>query len=127
MHRLLKVIIDSKIYFVDIGSGWASIKPFPIDKEINYKCCGIEFFSKIDNLKQILTIKMTRKLKNKINQTDIICEIPFESKPENEILEDIKNRFQNKSIYPFEKKLRYSFILNNAFYFIRDDEVFIYE
>ncbi|SFV66284.1 hypothetical protein MNB_SV-14-1793 [hydrothermal vent metagenome] len=44
-----------------------------------------------------------------------------------EILEKMEKRFSNKSIYPFDGKLLYSFIHEDTFYLIRGDKKFVYK
>ncbi|NQY54719.1 MAG: hypothetical protein HRT42_14245, partial [Campylobacteraceae bacterium] len=31
-HRLLKVYIEGKYYFADVGNAWPSVRMFPVDK-----------------------------------------------------------------------------------------------
>jgi len=119
-HRLLKVKVDNRNFFVDIGTGWATIKPFPLDKEIKYECYGIEFKSIISQNIMSIWIKKDNK------PYEEMCSIPLRSKSEKEILNDIQDRYKDISIYPFEKSLRYSFIADDNFYFIRGNETFTY-
>lgn len=117
-HRVLKVWIGDKIYFADIGNGWPSIKLFSADTETKYECFGIEFSTKvfIDHLK----IYQTRNNKKR----NTVC-IPFMSKVEDDIEDDISTRFEVSS-YPFVGKFRFSQVIENEFLFIRDDTLHRY-
>lgn len=117
-HRVLKVWIDDKIYFADIGNGWPSIKLFSMDVETQYECFGIQFSTKIyrDHLK----IYQTR---NNIKR-NTVC-IPFQSKGEHKIKDDISKRFDVTS-YPFINKFRFSQVIGQSFLFVRDNTLHRY-
>jgi len=124
-HRLLKLSIDNQEYFIDIGTGWPTIKPFPVDKEISYSCCGIIFSSKLDN--NYLRIFMKRRdVESGEYREEELTSIPLKSKPEQDILNDIKNRYRDTALYPFSNSLRYSFIDGDSFIFIRGDNKYLY-
>jgi len=120
IHKLLKVQIDGKFYFVDVGFAWPTIKPFPLDEPIEYYCYGIGFRSIIKEKCMEIQVKRDGK------EYEEFFVIPFVSKSEEEILKKIENRFVDKESYPFDGKLIYSFIHEDTFYFIRGDKKFVY-
>ena len=120
MHKLLKVEIDEKFYFVDVGFAWPTIKAFPLDEPIEYYVYGIGFRSIIEEEYMEIQIKRDGK------EYEEFFIIPFVSKSEEEILEKIEKRFSNKDVYPFDGTLLYSFIHEDTFYFIRGDKKFVY-
>lgn len=120
-HRLLKVKVDGHYYFVDVGIGWPTIKPLPISYETEYECCGLYFKSKIYGEEIIVSMK-----KDDFGYKEM-CRIPLVGKSEELILEDINNRYNDVSIYPFSNELRYSIKNNNTFTFVRGEQKFEYK
>ena len=120
IHKLLKVEIDGRFYFIDVGFGWPTIKAFPLDEPIEYFCYGIGFRSIIKEESMEIQVKKDGK------EYEEFFTIPFASKSEEEILQKIEDRFSNKPDYPFDGTLLYSFIHEDAFYFIRGDKKFVY-
>lgn len=118
-HRMLTVEIDNKKYFIDCGSGWASPRLFPAFKPIEYSVFGMTFKTKLtaDNL---LLFHKTN------NEFKLMVTIPLVSKPEDEILTDIDNRFNGDIVYPFQNSLRFSKVINNSFYFIKGNRLRIF-
>jgi len=116
-HRVLRLTINNREYFGDVGNGWPSAKLFPAFEDVTYNCYGITFNSKVfaDHLK----IYQTRDGVTKHTVT-----IPLKSKPEEQITYDISNRFDKS--YPFSGKLRFAKIVDDKFLFIRDSELHIY-
>lgn len=119
-HRLLRIHIADKNYFADIGSGWPSIYLFPADEVLEYDAYGISFKTVIKK-QQIL---LFRKSQNTYRQ---MVNIPFFEKPKEAIMKDIKSRFENISIYPFRRSLRFSQVVNDVFYFLRGTDLYIYK
>ncbi|AMC11915.1 hypothetical protein Lupro_11845 [Lutibacter profundi] len=118
-HRMLSVMIENKKYFIDIGSGWPSLKLFPEFTPIEYSVYGMSFKTEIFENKLIIY----HKIKNIYKQ---IIDVPKISKSESEILCDIENRYKDTSIYPFSNSLRFSIIKDDSFYFIKGNTLRIY-
>lgn len=118
-HRMLTVEFDNQKYFIDVGSGWASIKLFPAFKEIQYSILGMTFKTAFldDNL---LLFHKTN------NEFKLMSKIPLNQKPEEKILLEIKNRFNNKTAYPFQNSLRFSKAIDNSFYFLKGNKLRIF-
>jgi len=118
-HRMLSVEIDKQNYFIDVGSGWASTKLFPAFAPIEYSVYGMTFKTEIfaDNI--VLFHKTDNEFKAMVT-------IPLRTKSEELILAEIKNRFADTSIYPFQNSLRFSKVKDNSFYFIKGDTLRIY-
>lgn len=118
-HRMLSVEVDNQKYFIDCGSGWASIKLFPAFKPTEYSVFGMTFKTELSADNLLLFHKTNDEFK-------LMITIPLKSKSEDEILSDIENRFNGKIIYPFQNSLRFSKIVDNSFYFIKGNRLRIF-
>lgn len=118
-HRLLTVELDNQIYFIDVGSGWASPKLFPADKPIEYSVYGMTYKTEFSNDNLLLFHKTKDEFK-------LMTIIPLTAKEEAEILLDIENRFDNKNNYPFQNSLRFSKVIGNEFYFLKGNRLRIF-
>ena len=118
-HRMLSVLIDSKKYYIDIGSGWPSLKLFPKFTPIEYSVYGMSFKTEIFDSKLIIYHKTGEDYKQ-------IIDVPVFTKSESDILCDIENRYKDTSIYPFQNSLRFSIIKDDSFYFIKGNVLRIY-
>ena len=118
-HRLLKVYIEGKYYFADVGNAWPSVRMFPVDKNYEYTSYGIKFRSLVfDDYMEIYQFKNDKET--------LSLQIPFKCKSEVEIKEDMKNRFSKNIDYPFLNKIRFAQLFEDKFYFLRDDILHIY-
>lgn len=118
-HRMLLVEINNQTYFIDVGSGWPSTKLLPAFKQIEYSVYGMTFKTQLSDENLLLFHKTTEDLK-------LTCTIPLKQKPEKDIIHDIKNRFDNTTIYPFQNSLRFSKVINNNFYFLKGNRLRIF-
>ncbi|BBM87110.1 arylamine N-acetyltransferase [Candidatus Uabimicrobium amorphum] len=119
IHRLVAVNIEGQTYFADVGNGWPSIKLFPKHYEVRYTCYGITYRSEIKPYS--LKVYQTRRGEERLS-----TEIPFESKNEQQIMDDIKNRFDGSVEYPFSTGLRFSQVVDDKFLFLRDDTLLFF-
>lgn len=119
IHRLVSVALNKKIYFADIGNGWPSIRLFPKDHEVEYRSYGMIYRTIIKE--SSLDVYIARDGKEYHS-----AEIPFRSKNHEDIMDDIKNRFNANISYPFSGGIRFSQIIQENFLFLRDDTLFIY-
>ncbi len=120
-HRMLSVIIEDRKYYIDVGSGWPSVKLFPEFKEIEYSAYGMSFKTEIKDNEIVLYHKT--KASCEYNRMMVI---PKESKSQEDILLDIKNRFVDSSIYPFQDSFRFSIVKDQMFYFIKGFRLRVY-
>jgi len=118
-HRMLTVELDNQKYFIDVGSGWVSLKLFPVFKPTEYSVYGMTFKTELSNDNLLLFHKTNGDFK-------LMITIPLESKSEDKILSDIENRFNDKTVYPFQNSLRFSKVIDNSFYFIKGDKLRIF-
>ena len=118
-HRMLSVLIDDKKHFIDIGSGWPSLKLFPEFMPIEYSVYGMSFKTEVFNNKLIIYHKTGEVYKQ-------IIKVPVSTKSESDILCDIGNRYKDTSIYPFSNSLRFSIIKDDSFYFIKGNVLRIF-
>lgn len=118
-HRMLTVELDNQMYFIDVGSGWASTKLFPAFKPREYSVYGMTFKTEFSNDNLLLFHKTKDEFK-------LMTTIPLTDKEEDEILLDIENRFDNRNIYPFHNSLRFSKVIDNEFYFLKGNRLRIF-
>lgn len=118
-HRMLSLEIDKQNYFIDVGSGWASTKLFPAFAPIEYTVYGMTFKTEIFADHIVLFHKTDNEFKSMVT-------IPLKTKAEENILEEINNRFADTSIYPFQNSLRFSKVKGNEFYFLKGNRLRIY-
>ena len=118
-HRMLSINIDNQNYFIDVGSGWPSVKLFPVFEAIEYAVFGMSFKTILQNNNILLYHKTDKEYK-------LMITIPIIGKSENEIKNEIDKRFDDKSIYPFHNSLRFSKIISNNFYFLKGNRLRIY-
>ena len=113
-HTILKIEIDSKIYFCDVGMGFPITKLIPTHENIEFISYGIEFKSIVDNNKITVYINEGEGEKE-------LMEIINEVQSQKEITLDIEQRWEKKEQLPFNNKLRYFFIYKDKFYQIKDN------
>lgn len=118
-HRMLRITIDSQIYFTDVGSGWPVQKLIPAFTPIEYSVYGMSFKTEILDSEIILYHKTKQEYKRMIR-------IPKKVKSEKAILLDIKNRYKDTSIYPFQNSLRFSLVKGDSFYFLKGNSLRIF-
>ncbi|MDC1106983.1 arylamine N-acetyltransferase [Prolixibacteraceae bacterium] len=118
-HRILRITIDSEIYFADIGNGWPSIYLFPASYSTTFSCYGITFRSEVTNNNLLIYQK-------RLNKESLSITIPTKPKSENEIWKDIQNRYKQNIRYPFQDSIRFAKIINEKFLFLRGDKLHIH-
>lgn len=119
IHRLARLEIDQRTYFVDVGNGWPAMFPYPDGEPVHFHCFGMQFRTEIDESK--VTVYHTKEGVEKIQMR-----IPREKKDSSIIKEEIRKRFEPGREYPFTGKIRFSSIVDNEFLFLRDDSIFIF-
>jgi arylamine N-acetyltransferase len=119
IHRLVRVEIDGRAYFADVGNGWPSIHLYPSDREISYRCFGMRFRTSLHN--ERLSVFNHRGGVERHQQ-----DIPLVGRSEREILDDIEHRFVRGITYPFSDGIRFSQVVDDAFLFLRDDRLEIH-
>jgi len=118
-HRLVRLEIGNQRYFADVGNGWPSIKLFSAVSPVSYECYGMRYKTIVES--GVLKIYL---LKQGVEKQQM--EIDTAAKPEAEIRQGISNRFSSNIIYPFNKQLRFSMIVDSRFLFIRGSRLEIY-
>ena len=114
MHRLLKININSEAFLLDVGLGWPLIYPLSLKNEININCFGLFFKTKIkENVFELYKF-------NNNNYTLSYSASIFDI-DSGKIKSQINKRFVNTEQYPFSNSIRFSKIVNNEFYFLKDN------
>jgi arylamine N-acetyltransferase len=119
IHRLARLNIGEKVFFADVGNGWPSLYPYPADEPITHTCFGMTFRTEIGE--GMLSVYHRTEDKECLQM-----EIMLSSRPEEEILAEIKERFSSNITYPFANRMRFSAIVDDEFRFLRDNTLFIY-
>jgi len=119
IHRLVRLVIDGRVFFADVGNGWPSIHPYPGDEPITYSRFGITFRTELSDefLSVYYRIEGSEKLQMRI------CLSP---RPEEDIMAEIKARWSSDISYPFSNRMRFSAVVGEEFRFLRDGTLFIY-
>ena len=119
IHRLARLCIDDHVYFVDIGNGWPSIKPYPAHVEVFYRCFNMRFRTEIRD--QTIDVFHQR------NGRDIVqMQIDINPRLAQDIMKDVTNRFDSGIVYPFTNSVRFSKIVGDRFLFLRGEHLEIY-
>ena len=119
IHRLARVSIGSRVFFADVGNGWPSLRLYPADKEIRFRCFGMSFRTEI-------TDSRVKVFHEKMGKESLQLEINLRDRPEDEIKAEIARRFSSGITYPFKNSLRFSLVMEERFLFLRGDRLEIY-
>jgi len=119
IHRLVKVDIDGRGYFADVGNGWPSVELYPQDHEVSFRCFGMGF-------RTVYKGGRLQVLNERHGVERPQMEIPFAGKPGAEIRADIDARFTSGIDYPFSRELRFSQVVGERFLFLRHERLEIY-
>lgn len=117
-HWVARVQIDGRLFFADMGSGWPSLKLYPADREVSYRCFGMGFRTEIANGRMTVFHEKHRK-------EALQLEIQLQPRPESDLLADIKRRSSLGHVYP-NNSLRFSQVVGDRFLFLRGDRLEIY-
>ncbi len=119
IHRLIRILVEGRNFFADVGNGWPSIKLFPADESIEFECFGMKYRTEITYNKVLVFLNRNGKE---------ILQLEIDPKPRNEsdILNSISKRFSSGINYPFNSEVRFSLVVNEAFLFLRGDVLEIY-
>ena len=119
-HRLLVVEIGRENFLVDVGSGWPSVKPFPMDSPCEYSVYGMTFKTELRD--DVLL------LYHKIGDGDfrLMERIPLNIVEEDTVYKAVAHRFSGSAVYPFQDSLRFSQVLGDDFYFLKGNVLSVY-
>lgn len=120
IHRLARVHIRDGVFFADVGNGWPSLRLYPADREIAFRCFGMGFRTKIED--ERLTVFHERQ-----GRESLQIEVDARVRPERDIRADIERRFSSGVVYPFSNSVRFSLVVGSRFLFLRGDRLQIYE
>lgn len=119
IHRLARVRIRDRLFFADVGNGWPSLKLYPADREISFRCFGMGFRTELADGR--VTVFHRKGGWEKLQLEIDVC-----GKPESEIRADIEGRFSSGIRYPFSDSLRFSLVREGRFLFLREDRLEMY-
>lgn len=119
IHRLVRICIDGRVFFADVGNGWPCLKLFPADSDVSYRCFGMRFRSEAAGSRVAV-------FHEKNGKETLQLEIDIRSRPESEIRAEIAERFTSGFIYPFSNSIRFSRIVGELFVFLRGNRLEIY-
>lgn len=118
-HRLARVHFEGRTFFADVGNGWPSLRLYPADREVAFRCFGIGFRTEVSGSR--VSVFCDRR-----GREDLQLEIDVRGRPEEEILEDVERRFTSGVDYPFRRSLRFSAVVSDRFLFLRGDRLEIH-
>jgi len=118
-HQLARIEFGEHAYFADVGNGWPSIYLYPDYKEVNYSCYGMNFRTEMHQ--DIIKVFHTR-----LNEEKLQMEFSSKAQEQKIVRMHIENRFSDTLVYPFDKGLRFSMLVENNFLFIRNNTLQIY-
>lgn len=119
IHRLARVRVGGKLFFADVGNGWPSLKLYPADRAVAFRCFGMGFRTEVANGRVSV-------FHEKRGRESLQLEIEVRGRPESEIMSDIAKRFTSGIEYPFSNSLRFSLVVGDTFRFLRGDRLEIY-
>jgi arylamine N-acetyltransferase len=116
VHRLARVHIGGRVYFADVGNGWPSLRLYPADHSVAFRCFGMGFRTEIDG-------EHLRVFHERHGRESMQMEFDTCGRPESDIRADIKRRFKSGIVYPFSSSLRFSQVVGARFLFLRGDRL----
>lgn len=118
IHWVARVHVEGRAFFADMGNGWPSLKLYPADREVSYRCFGMGFRTEIANGR--VTV-----FHEKHGREALQLEIDVRPRSEPEVLADIERRSSLGEVYPINS-LRFSQVVGDRFLFLRGDRLEIY-
>ena len=112
IHQLIKIDISGKLFLIDVGLGWAIMKPIPLNSNSKQRSFGLEFKAVIEN-NQLYLYKVGKD-KESLNYTTNISEYN-----QKQVENEIDNSYDAKISYPFRNSIRFSKVIDNEFYFLK--------
>lgn len=119
-HRVLALELDGARYFADVGNGWPSVQLFPADREVSYVVYGIEFSS-------VLNGGWLDVYHNKHERKTLSVRIPLVLPDERQVLQQIKDRFDGRTAYPFTDGFRFAQVRGDQFLFLKRNTLRVYQ
>ena len=113
-HTILRMLIDDKVYFSDIGMGYPITKLIPCDENIKFSCYGMDFRTMINQDK--ITVYIDENEGN--GEIELMC-IDMKLQSQDDVQINIDNRANDMSDLSLFNKLRYLFIHDGVFYKIK--------
>lgn len=116
IHRLVRVNIDGRVFFADVGNGWPTLRLLPVNKKITFRCFGMNYHTEISD-------EWVRLYHEKRGKESLQMEINTKPRPERKILNQIRSRYSSGIEYPFSQSLRFSLIVDGEFLFLRGNRL----
>ena len=116
-HTVILVSLDGQDYIIDVGMGFPLVKAIPCFKPIDFSAYGIRFTSKISG-------NIIRLFSDMSGEEKLLFELDKRPQAPEQVENEIKNRFADKSIYPFGKGIRYFAIIDDTYIQIKHDNIF---
>jgi len=114
-HTILRILIEEKIYFCDIGMGYPITKLIPSNQNIHFKSYDIEFRTIIKENEIVVFIN-----EHKGEGEKELMSIDTREQLQEKVKNRIKNRLEDTKDVPLAKRLRYFFIYDGEFYQIKE-------
>ncbi|TVV43624.1 arylamine N-acetyltransferase [Thalassolituus sp. C2-1] len=118
-HRVLVLDLDGERYFADVGNGWPSVRLFPAERDSSYLAYGIEFLSYRNG--DWLDIYQRKE-----GRCSLSVRIPLALMDETQVEQQVQNRFDGSTAYPFKDGIRCAQVLGDTFVFLKRDRLRIF-
>lgn len=114
-HTILRMLIEDKVYFCDVGMGFPITKLLPSYENIQFTSYGIDFRTQVDDKKIVVFIDEH----NEHGEKELMS-IDIKEQSQEMVEKNINNRSEYLKELPLSKKLRYFFIYDDKFYKIEE-------
>ncbi|GAD80144.1 arylamine N-acetyltransferase [Vibrio ezurae] len=116
IHRLVRINVDGRSFYADIGNGWPALRLFPADEAISFECFGMKYRTEVNN-------EWVLVFHEKQGRESLQMEINTIPRSDREIFAQINSRYSSGIQYPFSNSLRFSLIVGGAFLFLRGNQL----
>ncbi|WP_114767619.1 arylamine N-acetyltransferase [Vibrio rhodolitus] len=116
IHRLVRVNVDGRSFYADIGNGWPALRLLPADEAVSFECFGMKYRTEVNN--EWLVV-----FHEKQGRESLQMEINTTPRSEREIFDQINSRYTSGIQYPFSNSLRFSLVVGESFLFLRGNRL----
>lgn len=118
-HTVILVNIDSDTYLIDVGANWPVMRLIPCFKPFVFDAFGISFRSKPEG--SHLHIEMKRPEQTHYKP---FVELNLTPQSADYVAEALKSRYVTDNNLPFADGLRFAFVHEDSFYFLKENNLF---
>ena len=118
-HTVILITLNADTYLIDVGANWPVMRPIPCFRPFAFSTFGISFQSKPEGSQ--LHIEMKRP-----DQAHYIPFVEVDLTPQSAdyVARALKTRYDKDNSLPFAEGLRFAFVHEDAFYILKDNNLF---